>query len=332
MLHSLLASLPTLYNEEESPILSTELTSRKHEEPEDTFVKEEEKIISPSNQETMAALEGATNDSEPDNKNKSEELKSKVEAEDEDITKTSNKAVEEAQTSLDSNSNDSNVLGGDSLSEALSSKPPSRPPSSLSDASFPRAKAPKIFLPALLKETDELLAKFPPTHPSLHVSSIIGPQSVINTWSENPHDLASDEEAEAMVTHPELVVLPFVDPDELAAKGSDSTGYSEDSDTGRSPSGRHRRKLRKPRRPHRFGHMRHFGVQLDKKTVLTGAVVALGVAAAVYSMRGKPGAATAGQGGVYEYVRGAKAWRKAAQWVSGAVIGGNEELLRSFGW
>lgn len=214
------------------------------------------------------------------------------------------------------------IADGDSLPESNASTIPPRPPSSLSSESSEHGHVPRMSLSELFKETDALYVRFPPTHPALHVSSIIGPQSVINTWSEDPDDLASDTEAEAMIMHPELVILPFIDPDELAGKESDG---GEDSDTpGRAGGARQRRKLRKQRHP------RHFGVRLDKKTVLTGTVVALGVAVAVYSMRSKPGGTA--HGGIYELVRSERPWRKAAQWISGAMIGGNEELLASFGW
>ncbi|KAI5116992.1 hypothetical protein M0805_001489 [Coniferiporia weirii] len=193
--------------------------------------------------------------------------------------------------------------------------PPSRSPSSLSNTSPSHPPHSKIPLASLLEHADTLMELYPPEHPSLHLSSIVGPQSVIFTWSEDPHNMATDAEAELMVTHPELVILPFVDPDDLpetketGGKGPDAT------------AGRRRRKLR------RKWHPRHLGVRLDKKTVLTGAVVALGVAAAIYSMRTK-----GGHGSVLDVVRAEKGWRKTGKWISGLLIGGNERLLDTFGW
>ncbi|THH12153.1 hypothetical protein EW145_g206 [Phellinidium pouzarii] len=167
----------------------------------------------------------------------------------------------------------------------------SRPASSLS-----HVRPPKLSLPYLLEHADILFALYPPSQPSLHISSIIGPQSVILTWSEDPRDMASDAEAEAMMTHPELVTLEFVDLDE--------TPVGEDPD---AHSGRRHRKLRKR-------YTKHFGVSLDKKTVLTGAVVALGVAIAVYSMRAK-----GGHSGM-DITRTQKGLRRVGKWITAIFI------------
>lgn len=193
--------------------------------------------------------------------------------------------------------------------------PPSRPSSSLSHTSSHHGRRPRVSLTVLLEHADTLIAQFPPTISSLHVSDIMGPQSVIFTWAEDPHNMASDAEAEAMVMHPELVALPFVDPDEIMDRKEDSGSESS------AAHGKGRRKLRKQRHP------KHFGVRMDKKTVLTGAVVALGVAAAVYSMRAK-----GGHGGALDAVRSEKTWRKAGKLISGVMIGGSERLLDTFGW
>ncbi|KAL5522985.1 GYP8 [Sanghuangporus sanghuang] len=203
-----------------------------------------------------------------------------------------------------------------SLSDIRSSESPtteisSRPPSPQHHAPSDHAPRKIIALPALLEYTDELFEQYPPSNPALHVSEIMGPKSVMFTWYEDPHSLMSDAEAEAVMAHPELIVLPFIDPDEVAAT-KEAEGASNDGRIGRKS----RRRLRR----------KHFGVRLDKKSVFTATVVTLSVAVAVYSIRSK------GNGGVLDVSRSDKALRKAARVVSGILIGGSERLLETFGW
>ncbi|KAL5522754.1 hypothetical protein ACEPAG_8772 [Sanghuangporus baumii] len=200
-----------------------------------------------------------------------------------------------------------------SLSDIRSSESPttelsSRPPSPRHHAHAPRKI---VALPALLEHADELFERYPPSNPALHVSEIMGPKSVIFTWSEDPHSLMSDAEAEALMAHPELIALPFIDPDEVAA-----TKEAEEASNGGQIGRKFRRRLRR----------KHFGVRLDKKTVFTATVVTLSVAVAVYSIRSK------GNGGVPDVSRSDKTLRKAARVVSGILIGGSERLLETFGW
>ena len=77
--------------------------------------------------------------------------------------------------------------------------PPSRPssPTNLVEhrSSSPQGPPrPTIPLSSLLQTADALYAQYPPTHPALHLSSIMGPQSVVFTW--NTH--VPDDDAEAM--------------------------------------------------------------------------------------------------------------------------------------
>ncbi|KDQ52128.1 hypothetical protein JAAARDRAFT_62089 [Jaapia argillacea MUCL 33604] len=39
----------------------------------------------------------------------------------------------------------------------------------------------------------------------------MGPQNVIRTWSATPSDLPDGDEADATVTHSELIVLPYIE-------------------------------------------------------------------------------------------------------------------------
>ncbi|KAL5481071.1 GYP8 [Sanghuangporus weigelae] len=206
-----------------------------------------------------------------------------------------------------------------SLSDIKSSESPtteisSRPPSPRHHAPSDLAPRKIVALPALLEHADELFERYPPSNPALHVSEIMGPKSVIFTWSEDPHSLMSDAEAEAVMAHPELIVLPFIDPDEVAA--TKEAEEAEEASNGGRIGRKFRRQLRR----------KHFGVRLDKKTVFTGTVVTLSVAVAVYSIRSK------GNGGVLDVSRSDKTLRKAARVVSGILIGGSERLLETFGW
>ncbi|EJC99233.1 uncharacterized protein FOMMEDRAFT_170559 [Fomitiporia mediterranea MF3/22] len=213
----------------------------------------------------------------------------------------------------------SSIVSDLSSSDLRSSDEPeagtsSRPASPYSQAAADHGPTRQsVSLPAILQHADALFAQYPPTHPALHISEIMGPKSVMNTWSEDPQNLMSDAEAEAVVSHPELIALPFVDPDEAAAH--------KEAEESASNVGRIRRKLRKRMR------RKHFGVRLDKKTVFTGTVVALSVAAAIYSMRGKNG-----NGGILHISRSDRSVRKTAKVVSEILIGGSERLLETFGW
>ncbi|KAG6838684.1 hypothetical protein C0991_009574, partial [Blastosporella zonata] len=72
-------------------------------------------------------------------------------------------------------------------------------------------------LSSLLTRADELYALCPPTHPSLSLPHIMGPQSVVYTWSESFSSLPTDTEAEAMVSCPGLIVYPYIEDDEVIA-------------------------------------------------------------------------------------------------------------------
>ncbi|KAH9916946.1 rab-GTPase-TBC domain-containing protein [Epithele typhae] len=94
-----------------------------------------------------------------------------------------------------------------------------------------------------------------PRRACTRLPTILGPQSAMRTWSERAADLPDDDEAEAMGARPELVVLP-------------------------------RRKLRKPRRL--------TDIVLQRRTMVAGAVIVLGVAVAVYGL--SAGVAPGGNG------------------------------------
>ncbi|KAJ7733208.1 rab-GTPase-TBC domain-containing protein [Mycena maculata] len=60
----------------------------------------------------------------------------------------------------------------------------------------------------ILRMSDALYQAHPPTDPSLQLSSIMGPQSVIFTWSTRLSDMPANDEAECMIQRLDLIVYP----------------------------------------------------------------------------------------------------------------------------
>ncbi|KAH9478599.1 TBC1 domain family member 20 [Psilocybe cubensis] len=177
-------------------------------------------------------------------------------------------------------------------------------------------KPERIYLTDLLRRADALYKEFPPSHPGLALSSIMGPQSVVFTWSESFSELPSDNTAEAMVSHPELVVYPYVEIDPHQKEEGSSDDKDEKSPGGGKKSRRKRRKLRKS----------PFG-QMEKKTMLAGTVLVLGVAMAVYGIKARN--AHPSHGLLYGIAegRGHKDWRRVSGWVGGALAGMSEKIM-----
>ena len=184
------------------------------------------------------------------------------------------------------------------------------------DADIPLPTTP-IPLPTILAHADALLAQYPPSHPLLRLSSIMGPQSVVFTWSENFSDLPSDATAEAMIGRPELVVYP-VGPEEMEGEAdeedegdgeSESESDYDDKSRGKTPrkksarrgkSGKEGGGLRKPftrsktikKKVQKL--LKMFGTttgadqqitHVDGRTMVAGAVLVLGVAIAIYGIK-----------------------------------------------
>jgi hypothetical protein len=175
----------------------------------------------------------------------------------------------------------------------------------------------KLVLTDLLKVADDLYDKYPPSHSVLALSSIMGPQSVVFTWSESLSDLPSDNTAEAMVSHPELVVYPYIE----------MNPYQKETDVeekeGRTKTARRKRRNKLRKSP--FG-------QLEKKTVLAGTVIVLGVAVAIYGIKARNGPGTHGlfqafadghrtHGGV------ARDWKRVGGWVGGTLVGVSQKII-----
>jgi hypothetical protein len=174
-------------------------------------------------------------------------------------------------------------------------------------------------LPSLLTHASNLETLFPPSHPSLHLSQIMGPQSVIHTWSENFKDWPSDNDAEGMVTHMDLIVYPDYQSD--VSDGSSETDEDSNEEAREKNKGGEKKKRRnrltkkwKPRSSKRGGKHKHkkrkypfpFTFKLpggklmpmpEKRTMVAGAVLVLGIGMAMYSA-GKGGGGRASTEGL----------------------------------
>ncbi|RDX51704.1 hypothetical protein OH76DRAFT_1435124 [Lentinus brumalis] len=168
----------------------------------------------------------------------------------------------------------------------------------------PRPQRARLSVTALLRHADELFTLYPPSHPGIALTSIMGPQSAMLTWSERASELPNDDEAEFMVTRPELIVLPYVEREEADV----GEGEKERRHREREKEERRRRKLRKPRRL--------TDIVVQRKTMVAGAVLVLGVAMAVYGLNGgMPGANGHHRHGF------AKEWKKVGRLLGGVFMG-----------
>ncbi|KAH8085474.1 rab-GTPase-TBC domain-containing protein [Cristinia sonorae] len=195
----------------------------------------------------------------------------------------------------------------DQIAPSQSSPQPSRPPTP-----GPAAPCrPRVSISHLLRTADSLYTTFPPSHPSVALDTIMGPQSVMMTWTENPEDLPEDDEAERIVLRPDLIVLPIQLDEEDTKETYASDGEEEKSGRGSRPEKRRRRKLRKG-----------LPLTIRRKTMVASAVLVLGVAMAVYGTGGF-------QRGGMERHGAAREWRAIKHFVGAIVVGAAERLLDS---
>jgi hypothetical protein len=159
------------------------------------------------------------------------------------------------------------------------------------------SSSPSVSLTALLRRADELYATYPPSLPELCIHEIFGPNSVIMTWSEDSSKLPSPDAAEAMVEAPELVSLGYEEPQ------AEPEEEDEDEEVREKPE------THPPKRPRRRLKKRSFS--MDRGLVIATAVLVVGVAIA-YHMNGSP--------------RDRHEWRKAQRWVGGLLLGAGEKL------
>lgn len=143
-----------------------------------------------------------------------------------------------------------------------------------------------LLITDLLKLADALYAEFPPSHAGLHLSSIMGPQSVIFTWSEQLSDLPSDEEAEAMVQRPELIVYPHVDIQEDTLV--EEKEPSRLSSFLRRRKGKENLRFDKATKSKRQKVIKIFPYSHpEKRKVIAGAVLIIGAAMAIYGIQNR---------------------------------------------
>ena len=189
---------------------------------------------------------------------------------------------------------------------ASTSTPPSEPEPETSDP-WPDtpgqpAKA-RMTLSTLLHQADDLLARFPPSHPKLDLDKIMGPRSTVFTWTESFSSLPPDDELEQYVKTPNLVVLPYVDPVEEAMMKEKEQREWE---------------MRKVERRRKLGKSIFSRSNLEKKVVFAGAAFALGIAMAVYGIR-SPG--NAGMG----HLRGNLKW--LLRYIGGLLLTGRDKFV-----
>ncbi|KAG8882245.1 hypothetical protein FRB98_003849 [Tulasnella sp. 332] len=192
-------------------------------------------------------------------------------------------------------------------------------------------------LSQLLVAADQLYLAYPPSHPSIAVDEIMGPNSVLFTWTERNYKppevsgsvhseqvagqgieggqkasrcLPSDDAAEEMVTHKSLVVLPY-DPEEefMDVLG----GGAEYKPMKRIPVHKRRR-------------LRLDVAKLDKGTILTGMVLLLGVGVAIYlktDRRSINANVALIQAEIHGHLLQAQAihWKQWAAWAGGVLLG-----------
>ncbi|KAJ7591551.1 rab-GTPase-TBC domain-containing protein, partial [Mycena floridula] len=302
MLHSLLSALPDISDEDEEALIKEEeFDEIKAENAKEDVVEVEveEKVDEKAEVVEAEVEEGVKEEVDEQVKEEveeqvGEEIKEEVE-ESVKIQDGSLDAVTEPHQRKESSASSTFPIHTPPTIPSLPSTltPPSRSPSPAPD----RKPQCTFTLTSLLTESDALYTKYPPTEPALCLSSIMGPQSVIFTWSESAQAMPSDDVAECMVEHPNLIVYPLVE-------------EKPELDTNMGNKNRKRRKL-------------HKRIRLrDKKTMVAGAVLVLGVALAVYGIKTGALPDRLTQGG-----RVSKEWKKIGTWFGGIVIGASERII-----
>lgn len=328
MMHSLLTSLPDLYEEGEEPVSSEpEPATLLEALPSDIKAEETEPCI-PAGEDVVTAdtpptpnlgtsdlnegstdvVEGAPSSSSPD------DLALDPPA---TVSLIDAAAVDEVAPSAEPKAEDGDPLSSkekpdpSSSESSLSEKEPLR----RSPSPEPRPHRPRVSLTALLARADALYSQYPPTHPGVAVSSVLGPQSVMLTWSERRAELPSDDDAERMVLNPDLIVLPHIESNDDVASDGDSYRAGSGRKSQKSEREKRRRKLRKPRRL--------TDMVVQRKTMVAGAVLVLGVAMAVYGFNsGLPGS-----GGGHHRSGFGREFKKVGRFLGGAIVGLGERAF-----
>ncbi|KAG8988129.1 hypothetical protein FRB93_004284 [Tulasnella sp. JGI-2019a] len=214
--------------------------------------------------------------------------------------------------------------------------PPTAPPPEYTEkprrlVSPQREATSSIPVSRLLAEADMLYLAYPPSHPSIALDEIMGPNSVVSTWSEKEYlpseskpgglgtvvegkenndqtvssCLPSDDAAEDMVTEKLLVVLPYNPMEDMEVSEDDDDDYKPMKGGSRAP---------RKRRP----SLSLINIsKMDKRTILTGMVLLLGVGLALYlksDRRSMNADANLLQAQLLH-------WKQWAGWIGGIVLG-----------
>ena len=176
-------------------------------------------------------------------------------------------------------------------------KPEASQPSTRSASPEAVVAKPRIQLADLLQRADDLYANFPPADPALGLATLMGPNSMVYTWSEDFDKLPADDDAESMVAKPELIVLPHID------------FPPEEEDPAQNEKQQRRR-----RKGANGGKKR--ARRIERRVMIAGAVLVLGVSIVIYGMRAGH---TRGHGH-------GRAWQK----LGGALGGAADQLADAF--
>ncbi|KAG6860937.1 hypothetical protein C0995_005767 [Termitomyces sp. Mi166 len=287
MAHSILSTLPTMTDEEE---------------PESAEVDDDDKVPAGGDEGQDVKVEEAEQEPTVETKDNME-----------DSHTTPGMSMDPSTTELISLCKE----------EPLDEKP--SPPPATSRPSTPLSRSdplPPIKLTSLLAQADELYALYPPTHPDLFLSSIMGPQSVVYTWSESFSALPTDADAEAMVLRPGLIVYPYIEEDNVDESEGDAEEWEEKPTPEKSKHKRFRGKLRGKLKG-KLKRLRRGRV--DQTTgMVAGAVIVLGIAFAVYGVKMRDKHPGAGLGFLDSQGRD---WKKIVGWAGGAVAGVTERVV-----
>ncbi|KAG6850289.1 hypothetical protein C0991_010497, partial [Blastosporella zonata] len=137
-----------------------------------------------------------------------------VEAE-EDVKVEHDQKEGEEDVKVELDQKQTNVPEADHTMESIPLPLPEESSSSLPSSLLTSPSSSPIFRSNTFVPAHQLYALYPPTHPSLSLPHIMGPQSVVYTWSESFSSLPTDTEAEAMVSCPGLIVYPYIEEDEV---------------------------------------------------------------------------------------------------------------------
>ena len=294
MVHSLLSSLPDIYDdyEDEEPTAPTEAVVVVHEA---SSQRESEEAASSSDAFEEALSPKPSDDNYDDTLLSADESETDVSSHPDDATLVDEPShtstldtpsssvleddptlVSEETTKMALHLQELSTTTAGSFHTAPESADPPEPSPHARTASPPAEEAgvrrPRIRISTLLEQADALLARYPPRDPPVSLEAVMGPNSVMRTWSES--SALSDDEAERMVASPHLVVLPPPLEDE-----EDKEAAEEEAEKRVEKERKHRRRLRKPVR---------LGSVVVERNVVVGAALVLGVAMAVYGWQVTP--------------------------------------------